>query len=55
MRIGQLPQSTEDIDLAAIVTAHPYIDFEAVLGAVPSVVDLRGVARGARRANVHQL
>jgi hypothetical protein len=55
MRIGQLPQATEDIDLAVIVTAHQHIDFEAVLRAVPTVVDLRRGTGAARRANVHQL
>jgi UDP-N-acetyl-D-glucosamine dehydrogenase len=52
---GQLPEATEGIDLAVIVTAHPHIDFVEVLRDVPSVVDLRGVTRDARRAGVHQL
>jgi UDP-N-acetyl-D-glucosamine dehydrogenase len=54
LRSGQLPEATEGIDLAVIVTAHPHIDWD-VLGAVPSVVDLRGVTRETRRANVHKL
>ena len=55
LRSGQLPEATEGIDLAVIVTAHPHIDFEDVLRNVPSVVDLRGVTRETRRAGVHQL
>jgi UDP-N-acetyl-D-glucosamine dehydrogenase len=33
-------------DIAAIVTAHPGIDYEALAAAVPVLVDFRGVTRG---------
>jgi UDP-N-acetyl-D-glucosamine dehydrogenase len=32
-------------DLATIVTAHPGVDHEAVVEAVPVTVDLRGTTR----------
>jgi UDP-N-acetyl-D-glucosamine dehydrogenase len=48
-----LPEALEWADLAVIVTAHPGLDVDAVLEAVPSVVDLRGVTAGSRaRATV---
>jgi UDP-N-acetyl-D-glucosamine dehydrogenase len=55
LRSVPLADATEQIDLAVIVTAHPDIDFQAVLRDVPTVVDLRGVTRKAQRANLHQL
>jgi UDP-N-acetyl-D-glucosamine dehydrogenase len=55
LRNTQLPEATESIELAVIVTAHPDIDFVDLLRDVPSVVDLRGVTRDARLANSHQL
>src|SRR4051794_33614416 len=55
LRSGRLPDATEHVDLAVIVTAHPNIDFNEVLRDVPTVVDLRGVTRKAQRANLHQL
>jgi len=42
-------------DMAVIVTTHPGIDYEHVAGAVPLVIDLRGVTRGSRAANVVRL
>ena len=34
-----------DADIAVIVTAHPDVDYEAILNPVPLVVDLRGHTR----------
>jgi UDP-N-acetyl-D-glucosamine dehydrogenase len=42
-------------DVAAIVTAHPSIDYEAVAAAAPIVVDFRGATRGIDAANLIQL
>jgi UDP-N-acetyl-D-glucosamine dehydrogenase len=40
-----LADALEGADLAAIVTAHPGIDHEAVVRTVPNAVDFRGVTR----------
>ncbi|HEY5053649.1 MAG TPA: nucleotide sugar dehydrogenase [Solirubrobacterales bacterium] len=42
-------------DLVAIVTAHPGIDYEAVVRAGPVVVDFRGVTRGIEADNLIHL
>jgi len=50
-----LDQALGSADLAAIVTAHPGIDYEAVVATVPLVVDFRGVTREIDAANLIQL
>jgi UDP-N-acetyl-D-glucosamine dehydrogenase len=42
-------------DVAAIVTAHPGIDYEALTAAVPVLVDFRGVTRGIDAENLIRL
>jgi UDP-N-acetyl-D-glucosamine dehydrogenase len=42
-------------DLAAIVTAHPDIDYEAVVATAPLVIDFRGVTRGIQAAGLSRL
>jgi UDP-N-acetyl-D-glucosamine dehydrogenase len=42
-------------DLAAIVTAHPGIDYEAVVATAPLTIDFRGVTREIDAANLIQL
>lgn len=42
-------------DLAAIVTAHPQIDYEEVVSAAPLVVDFRGVTRDIEARNLTRL
>ena len=54
------PRSTStrrcaDADLAAIVTAHPEIDYEALVATAPLVVDFRGVTRGIEADNLERL
>jgi UDP-N-acetyl-D-glucosamine dehydrogenase len=44
-----------DADLAAIVTAHPAVDYEAVVAKAPLVADFRGVTRGIEAGNVVRL
>jgi UDP-N-acetyl-D-mannosaminuronate dehydrogenase len=42
-------------DVAAIVTAHPSLDYEAIAAAAPLVVDFRGVTRELDAENVIRL
>jgi UDP-N-acetyl-D-glucosamine dehydrogenase len=42
-------------DLVAIVTAHPEIDYKAVVAAAPRVIDFRGVTRGIEAENLARL
>jgi UDP-N-acetyl-D-glucosamine dehydrogenase len=42
-------------DVAAIVTAHPGVDYEALAAAVPVLVDFRGVTRGIDAENLIRL
>jgi UDP-N-acetyl-D-glucosamine dehydrogenase len=42
-------------DIAAIVTAHPQLDYEEVVSAAPLVVDFRGVTRGIEATNLVRL
>ncbi|MGN6200894.1 MAG: nucleotide sugar dehydrogenase [Solirubrobacterales bacterium] len=41
----ELEAALRDCDLAAIVTAHPDVDYEQVVAAAPLTVDFRGVTR----------
>jgi UDP-N-acetyl-D-glucosamine dehydrogenase len=41
----ELEGALRECDLAAIVTAHPDVDFEAVVAAAPLTIDFRGVTR----------
>jgi UDP-N-acetyl-D-glucosamine dehydrogenase len=50
-----LDQALHGADLAAIVTAHPEVDYERVVAAVPQVVDFRGVTRGIEAKNLVRL
>jgi len=44
-----------EADVAVIVTAHPELDVEAIVGTAPLVVDFRGVTRGIEAANLVRL
>lgn len=50
-----LDEALGSADVAAIVTAHPGIDYEAAVAAVPLVVDFRGVTREIDAANLIRL
>jgi len=50
-----LDEALRSADLAAIVTAHPGIDYEAVVAASPLVVDFRGVTREIDAAHLIRL
>jgi UDP-N-acetyl-D-glucosamine dehydrogenase len=45
-----LVEAVEDSDLAAIVTAHPGVDHESVVRALPASVDFRGATRHLQKA-----
>jgi UDP-N-acetyl-D-glucosamine dehydrogenase len=50
----ELGEALEGADMAAIVTAHPGVDHEAIVRTVPVAVDFRGVTRHLRHAHVLQ-
>ena len=55
LRSVDLETALTGTDLVAIVTAHPGIDYEAVVAAAPQVLDFRGVTRGIEAGNVTRL
>jgi UDP-N-acetyl-D-glucosamine dehydrogenase len=50
-----LDEALRTCDLAAIVTAHPDVDYEAVVAKAPLVVDFRGVTRDIDADNLIRL
>ena len=50
-----LDAELEACDCAVIVTHHPGLDFDKVLGTAPLVVDFRGVTRGKSAPNLVRL
>ena len=50
-----LADALEACDVACVVTAHPEVDYEAVVAAAPLVVDFRGVTRGIEAGNLVRL
>jgi len=50
-----LDEALATADLAAIVTAHPSLDYAAIAAAVPILVDFRGVTRGIDAGNLVRL
>ena len=50
-----LEESLATADLAAIVTAHPQVDYRAVVEKAPLVLDFRGVTRDIRSENLVRL
>jgi UDP-N-acetyl-D-glucosamine dehydrogenase len=51
----ELDRALREADLAAIVTAHPDVDYEAVVRSAPLVVDFRGVTREIEAENLIRL
>jgi len=51
----ELDEALAIADLAAIVTAHPSLDYAAIAAKVPILVDFRGVTRGIDAANLVRL
>jgi len=52
---ADLDSALPETDLAAIVTAHPEVDYGDVVAKAPLVVDFRGVSRGIDAQNLVQL
>jgi UDP-N-acetyl-D-glucosamine dehydrogenase len=50
-----LDEALATTDLAAIVTAHPSVDYNEVVSTAPLVVDFRGVTRGIAAKNAENL
>jgi UDP-N-acetyl-D-glucosamine dehydrogenase len=50
-----LDEGIAGCDLAAIVTAHPEVDYPALVERAPLVVDFRGVTRGLQAPNLTRL
>jgi UDP-N-acetyl-D-glucosamine dehydrogenase len=50
-----LDEALPGCDAAAIVTAHPSVDYAEVAARAPLVVDFRGVTRGIEAANLVRL
>jgi UDP-N-acetyl-D-glucosamine dehydrogenase len=50
-----LDEALASADVAAIVTPHPDVDYEALVAATPLVVDFRGVTRGFEAENLVRL
>jgi UDP-N-acetyl-D-glucosamine dehydrogenase len=50
-----LDQALAATDLAAIVTAHPGIDYAGVAAAAPRTIDFRGVTRGVDAPGLERL
>jgi UDP-N-acetyl-D-glucosamine dehydrogenase len=50
-----LDEALRRSDVAAVVTAHPELDYEEVVSAAPLVVDFRGVTRGIEAENLVRL
>jgi len=55
LRSVDLDAALETADVAAIVTAHPGVDYGAVAEAVPALIDFRGVTREIDAANLIRL
>jgi UDP-N-acetyl-D-glucosamine dehydrogenase len=52
---AELDEALRTTDLAAIVTAHPQLNYEDVVSSTPLVVDFRGVTRGIEAKNLVRL
>jgi UDP-N-acetyl-D-glucosamine dehydrogenase len=50
-----LDEALDGADAVAIVTAHPGVDWQAVVDRAPLVIDFRGVTRGIRADNLIRL
>jgi UDP-N-acetyl-D-glucosamine dehydrogenase len=55
LRSVELEAAVADADVAAIVTAHPSVDYEAVAAVAPVLVDFRGVTRDIKAENLIRL
>jgi UDP-N-acetyl-D-glucosamine dehydrogenase len=51
----ELDTALAECDLAAIVTAHPEVDYETVVSSAPLVIDFRGITRDIEADNLIRL
>ena len=51
----ELEAALAECDIAAIVTAHPDVDYEHVVATAPLVIDFRGVTKGTEAENLIRL
>jgi UDP-N-acetyl-D-glucosamine dehydrogenase len=51
----ELEEGLASADVAAIVTAHPDVDYETVVATAPLVVDFRGITRSIKAENLIRL
>ena len=55
LRSVELDAGLAEADIAAIVTAHPDIDYDSLVAAAPLTIDFRGVTRGVESARLVRL
>jgi UDP-N-acetyl-D-glucosamine dehydrogenase len=55
LRSVELDEAVGDADLVAIVTAHPELDYPALVAAARRTIDFRGVTRGVASENLIRL
>lgn len=55
LRSVPMPEALDSTDVAAVITAHPEVDYEEVLTRAPLVIDFRGVLRRVRGGNLVKL
>ena len=51
----ELAEGLRGVDLAAIVTAHPELDYEELVAETPVMIDFRGVTRNIVAENLIRL
>jgi UDP-N-acetyl-D-glucosamine dehydrogenase len=55
LRSVDLDTTLAEVDIVAIVTAHPGIDYERLVATAPRAIDFRGVTRGLEASALTQL
>jgi len=55
LRSVDLEQGLDGVDIVAVVTAHPGIDYEQLIAKAPRTIDFRGVTRGLEADNLSRL
>jgi len=55
LRSVDLEQGLDGVDIVAVVTAHPGIDYEQLIAKAPRTIDFRGVTRGIAAAELTHL
>jgi UDP-N-acetyl-D-glucosamine dehydrogenase len=55
LRSVDLEEGLDGVDIVAVVTAHPGIDYERLIATAPRTIDFRGVTRGIEAAELTHL